>query len=160
MAIRWKSKTPWREKLRRGEAKLVDTPLKWQKRYGEGKMLVPCPMDVDRTIRRVRKGRLATQSQVRDRLARDAGADATCPLTAGILLRIAAEAAEEDRADGKARLTPWWRIVRDDGGLNPKMPGGVRAQARHLRDEGHVISPARGKKPPRVRDLEGKLARI
>jgi hypothetical protein len=42
--------------------------------------------------------------------------------------------------------------------LNPKFPGGVEAQARLLRAEGHTILPAKGKKPPQVADVEHRLA--
>jgi alkylated DNA nucleotide flippase Atl1 len=43
--------------------------------------------------------------------------------------------AEEDFRAGKARVTPWWRVVRDNGRLFEKMPG----QPEHLEEEGHQI---------------------
>ena len=63
----------------------------------------------------------------------------TCPLMTGIFLRIVAEAAEEDRLLGKCDITPYWRIVGEDGKLNAKFPGGVERQAEHLREEGHAV---------------------
>jgi alkylated DNA nucleotide flippase Atl1 len=71
-------------------------------------------------------------------------------LTTGIFIRIAAEAAEEDARKGKTRITPYWRVVKDDGSLNPKFPGGVKRQAEKLRAEGHRIVPGAGKRLPRV----------
>jgi hypothetical protein len=73
------------------------------------------------------------------------GADVTCPLCTGIFVRIAAETAEEDRAAGKAKLTPYWRVITDKGELNEKFPGGSAAAARKLKEEGHRVA-AKGKK--------------
>ena len=75
----------------------------------------------------------------------------TCPLVTGIFLRIVAEAAEEDARGGKPEITPYWRVVRDDGSLNDRFPGGPSAQARRLEAEGHAVEPAVGKRPARVR---------
>jgi hypothetical protein len=41
-----------------------------------------------------------------------------------------------------------------------KFPGGVKAQAERLQDEGHRIEPGKGKKPPRVREVEKSLVRL
>jgi len=51
-------------------------------------------------------------------------------------------------------------VVKADGGLNEKLPGGVEAQAARLREEGHSIEPGVGKKPPRVKDYEKALQRV
>jgi hypothetical protein len=123
-------------------------------------VLVPTPLLVDGLIRKVRKGKLVTVNQIRKRLAEDFKAEATCPLTTGIFIRIAAETAEEDLREGKKRITPYWRVLKADGSLNPKFPGGVRAQAAHLRKEGHKIVAGKGKKPPKVRDFEGVLCKV
>ena len=110
-----------------------------QKRFGRGKMLIPRPLDVDALIRRVPRGKLVTQGQIRKTLARASGADVSCPITTGIFVRIAAEAAAEDMRAGKSRVTPYWRVIRDDGRLLEKLPGGPAAQADHLAAEGHAI---------------------
>lgn len=102
-------------------------------------MLIPKPLDVDALIRTVPRGKVLTLTGLREKLARAAGADVTCPMVAGMFVRIVAEAAAEDVRDGKPRVTPWWRVVRDDGGLFEKLPGGPTAQAEHLEAEGHVI---------------------
>jgi hypothetical protein len=154
-------KMSWREKLEHDEGlpKIVSTPPKMQKAHGKGRMLIARPLDVDALIRKVRKGRLVTVNQLRAHLAREQEADSTCPMTTGIFIRIVAEVAEEDRAAGKRRVAPYWRVVREHGALNPKYPGGVAAQARRLREEGHRIQAGRGKSPPRVLDFERTLAR-
>ena len=158
MAITWKlakGKT-WKQKLTEehpNHGKVVPVPPGMRKRFGDGAMLIPRPRDVDGLLRKVRKGRLATPAWIRARLAADAGADSACPFTTGIFVRIAAEAAEEDRQAGKKRITPYWRTVREDGSLNEKYPGGVRAQAARLREEGFRIQAGRGKQPPKVKDF-------
>src|SRR5258705_4499335 len=48
---------------------------------GARTMIVPRPLDVEAMMRTVRKGRLLTVGQIRDVLARRAGADVCCPLT-------------------------------------------------------------------------------
>lgn len=160
MAVKWKLKAgrTWREKLEKDQpAKVVKVPAKMQKRFGTGTMLVPRPLDVDALIRKIPKGKLATTSQIGDRLARKSKADCACPMTTGIFIKIAAETAEEDLRNGKKRITPYWRVVKSDGSLNEKFPGGTSAQAKRLRTEGHGISA--GKDKPRVKDFERYLVK-
>ncbi len=134
--------------------KVVERPPKMQKRLGSGTLLLPSPREVDAVIRSVCEGSVITVSRIREKLALKHGADATCPLVTGIFVWIAAEAAEEAAAAGKTKITPYWRVVKDDGSLNPKFPGGVERQAERLRDEGHRIVVGKGKKPPRVAVVE------
>ena len=160
MSGKFKSRTSWRQKLENhpeGLPKVVKGPAKWEKRFGGRRVLVPTPLLVDGLIRKVRKGRLVTVAQIREKLAKDFKADSTCPLTTGIFIRISAEAAEEDLREGKKRITPYWRVIKKDGSLNPKLPGGAKAQAAHLRAEGHKIAAAKGKRPPKVKDFEKAL---
>ena len=81
-------------------------------------------------------------------------------MCAGIFASIAARAAEEDIAAGKADVTPYWRTLREGGKLNEKFPGGAAAQAERLMAEGFDIEPGRGKQPPRVRDFQRYLVEI
>ena len=155
-----RSKKSWREKLENppaGLPKVVDGPAKWEKRFGGRRVLVPTPLLVDGLMRKVPKGKLITVKQIRERLAADYKAESTCPLTTGIFIRISGETAEEDLQAGRKRITPYWRVVKTNGSLNPKFPGGVRAQASRLRKEGHKIAAARGKRAPRVADFEKYL---
>ena len=75
----------------------------------------------------------------------------------GILMRIVAETAEEDLREGREEITPYWRVIKPDGSLNEKFPGGVEAQAVHLREEEHIIELGKGKKAPRVKEFEKSL---
>lgn len=154
-----RSRTSWRAKLERfQEPQVVPVPEKMQKRFGPGTMLIPRPLDVDALIRQVPKGRLITQSRIREVLASSCGADVTCPITTGIFVRISAECAEEELAAGTKRVAPYWRVVRDDGSLIEKFPGGPERQAERLRAEGHDVMETRNKW--RVRLPEGILADI
>ncbi len=157
MGSKFKSAARWRQKLEHPNTplpKLTSIPPLWQKRMGKGTLVIAHPLDVDAQIRRVRQGRLLTQTQLRARLAGKYNADQACPLTTGIFVRIAAEAAEEDRRAGKKSITPYWRVIRDDGKLNEKLPGGAAGQARRLRAEGFAIERGKGKRPPRVRNFQ------
>ena len=161
MAPNFTSRTSWREKLERADhSKIVEIPAAMARQLGPGTMLIPKPLDVDALIRKTKKGKLVTVSEIRSRLARDNKVDVACPLTTGIFIRIAAEAAEEDLRNGKKRVTPYWRVIRDDGSLNEKFPGGVKAQSRRLKEEGHSLAPGKGKKPPKVKNFETLLARL
>ena len=160
----WKPKAgvTWRDKLERehpSHGRIVE-PSPSQARAGIRRVLIPRPLDVDAIVRRVRKGKLITMEQLREELARRAGADASCPMTTGIFMRIVAEAAEEDRANGRKRIAPYWRVIRNNGGLNEKFPGAAASQAKHLRAEGMSILPAKGKQPPKVKDFDRRLIKL
>ncbi len=114
--------------------------------YPPGKMLVSTPLEIDAYVRRIPEGRVLTLGALRAALAKDHQADYTCPITTGMFLRVVAEAAEEERASGVAgkaggkTLAPYWRVVRDDGSLIDKLPGGDAAQAKLLEREGvHIM---------------------
>jgi len=163
MTRKFKTRKSWREKLEnppKGLPKVVNGPPKWEKRFGGRRVLVPTPLLVDELIRKVPKRKLVTVKQIRERLAKDFEAESTCPLTTGIHIRIIAEVAEEDLKMGKNRITPYWRVIKTDGSLNSKFPGGVKTQAARLKEEGHNILPGKGKKPPKVKDFEKHLAEL
>ena len=88
-------------------------------------------------MRGVPEGEVTTAGRIREFLAQKHMAAVTCPLTTGIFIRIAAEAAEEDRALGRTPITPYWRVVKEDGSLYDKFPGGVAKQRERLKAEGH-----------------------
>jgi alkylated DNA nucleotide flippase Atl1 len=109
-----------------------------------GRMLVASPLELQRIVARVPAGRVLTTGALRAALATRFSADYTCPLTTGIFLRVIAEAAEEELAFGKACALPWWRVVRDDGALIDRLPGGVAEQAKRLTADGVAVARLRG----------------
>ncbi|MGD0795907.1 MAG: hypothetical protein ABR958_10080 [Dehalococcoidales bacterium] len=73
---------------------------------------------------------------------------------------MAARAAVEDALKGNNEITPYWRTLKSKGELNEKYPGGVEAQARRLKAEGHEIEPDRAGRPKRVKGWESKLVKV
>ena len=157
-----KTRKTWREKLAddKGLPKVEEITDKMSKRWGTGTVVIPAPKEVDEIMKQVPRGELITINQIRAVLAQKHGATIGCPLTTGIFANIAARAAEEAAAEGKKNITPYWRTLKTGGQLNEKYPGGVDAQASHLREEGHTIEPGKGKKPPEVKDFEKALVEV
>jgi alkylated DNA nucleotide flippase Atl1 len=115
------------------------------KQWGPGTIVIATATEVDTIMRSVPKGKLITINQIRDVVAQRHGATIGCPITTGIHARIAAGAAGEDEADGKKRVTPYWRTLKVGGELNEKYPGGLNGQRARLRAEGHHVV-TRGKR--------------
>lgn len=107
-------------------------------------MLIPTPLLVAEEIRKTKRGKLVTVSEIRARLAKRFKTQETCPLVTGIFVNIVAGAAEEAIARGKRPTAPWWRVVDDQGHLLVKAPPGVVVQAERLAAEG-VIATATGR---------------
>ena len=135
-----RSRTPWSTKLRPEMKPKVTTDPK-----GRGQMLLPTPGLVAEEISTIPFGHLLTVSELRLRLARRFAADLTCPLMTGIFYNLVAGAAEEQLEEAQPALAPYWRVIRDDGSLSPKTPGGPDLQAQRLREEGHSIDQVRAR---------------
>jgi len=157
-----KARKSWREKLAdsKGLPKVEKITDKMSKRWGTGTFVIPAPIEVDEIMKQVPEGKLITIAQIRKLLAKKHGTSISCPLTTGIFAWVAAHAAEEAAAEGEKNITPYWRTLKSGGELNIKYPGGAEAQAAHLREEGHTIEPGKGKKPPKVKDIENALQRL
>ncbi len=154
-----KARKTWQEKLADDKdfPRVIEITDKMSKRWGTGTLVIPAPREVDGIMKKVPRGKLITINQIREIVARKHGATIGCPITTGIFAMIAARAAEEAAAEGKRDITPYWRTLKSKGELNEKYPGGIAAQAAHLRKEGHTIEPGRGKKPRKVKDFEKAL---
>jgi alkylated DNA nucleotide flippase Atl1 len=122
-----------------------------------GSMVISTPAEVDEVIRRIPKGKLATINSLRDVLAKRHGTDIACPVTTGIFANISMQASAEEEIMGAKRTAPWWRVLKSDGKLNEKAPGGVEEHKRRLAAEGFAFETA-GKKGWRVVEFETKLA--
>lgn len=130
------------------------TDQKSIEKYGGSRMYFAPPIDYDRVMRQIPFGKVITVGEIREYFARKSGADFTEPVTAGIFVSIAAWASYQ-RAEDK---TPYWRTLKANGELNPKYPGGVKAQREKLEAEGHTII-QKGRKNIRyyVKDYEEAL---
>jgi alkylated DNA nucleotide flippase Atl1 len=131
----------FREKLAddRDLPRIEPIPPGMATQWGTGTIVIPAPSEVNAIMRGVPKGRLITINQIRDIVAHRHGATIGCPITTGILARIAAGAAGEEEAEGKKRVTPYWRTLKGRGELNAKYPGGLTRQRTRLRAEGHTV---------------------
>jgi alkylated DNA nucleotide flippase Atl1 len=134
--------------------------------YPPGRMLISSPAEIQALVAGIPAGQVATLSSLRSTLSERHGADYTCPMTTGIFLRIVAEATLEaqalnDSPDADATgpvslsTTPWWRVVRDDGSLLDKLPGGVEGHRQRLVAEGIPVGGT--PKKLRVLGLDGLL---
>ena len=110
-----------------------------------GAMVVSSPAEVDALIRQIEPGEVVTLDDLRQALARRHKVAVACPVSTAIFANMSARAAEERRARGvpQDELTPWWRVLKKGGFLNPKLPGGVERQAVLLAAEGVRASPLR-----------------
>jgi hypothetical protein len=135
-----KSKS-WKEKLldSKGFPKVEKLDGKMREQWGEGTLVIPAPIEVDEIMKKVPKGKLITINEIRQQLAKKHQATMGCPFTTGIFAWIAAYAAEEDKAVGMKRITPYWRTLKTGGVLNEKYPGGVSHLKKLLEAEGHRV---------------------
>jgi 6-O-methylguanine DNA methyltransferase, DNA binding domain len=150
----------WREKLADDKdlPKVGKIEGKLSTRWGRGTMVIPAPREVDALMRRVPRGKLVTIAELRAALAKAHKATIACPITTGIFAWIAAHAAEESLAEGKTRVTPYWRTLKTGGELNPKYPGGLAQLRKCLEAEGHQVV-TKGKRAF-VADYEKRLVKV
>ncbi len=150
----------WSEKLKDSKdlPRVERITEKMSKRWGEGTVVIPAPMEVNEMMRRVPEGKLITINEIRKALAKKHNATIGCPMTTGIFAWIVANAAEEQRQKGEKDITPYWRTLKTGGVINPKYPGGVEGQNRLLEKEGHTV--VRKGKRCIVVDYEKSLAKL
>jgi hypothetical protein len=150
----------WRQKLEKetpGYPKTVEIPLRMARTLGEGNMIILTPKIVDTYIKTIPKGSLATINSMRIHFAQQYRTATTCPITTGIFTWISAGAAEEDLSAGKKNITPYWRVLKEGGKLNPKYPGGVKQQAGNLQKEGFEILKGKTENNWRVKNFENYI---
>lgn len=127
------------------------------KKYGGTKMFLAPPIDYDKLMKQVPKGKLITIAQIRAFLAKKNDADFTDPMTAGIFVNIAAWASYQRNED----ITPYWRTLKSDGELNVKYPEAIELQKRLLEEEGHtIITKGRTNIRYYVKDFENSLIKL
>ncbi|MGZ3846439.1 MAG: hypothetical protein ACXVLT_00710 [Flavisolibacter sp.] len=101
-------------------------------------MLIPTPKIVDAYIRQIPKGKEANSERIRKDLAAEFHAEVTCPLTTGIFIRIAAEAAYEEYEKGKplSKITPFWRVISEKSPTAKKLSFGTKLLKEQRKKEG------------------------
>ncbi|HKZ94973.1 MAG TPA: hypothetical protein VJ249_10415 [Candidatus Bathyarchaeia archaeon] len=135
------TKKSWAEKLHDSKdlPKVEKITDKMSKRWGAGTVVIPAPIEVDKLMRQVPKGKITTINEIRVALAKKHKASIGCPITTGIFAWVAANAAEEQKQKGEKSVLPYWRTLRAGGVINEKYPGGALAQRKLLESEGHKV---------------------
>ncbi|WP_406684063.1 hypothetical protein N1F78_15425 [Seonamhaeicola sp. MEBiC1930] len=133
------AKKTWTEKrdtkkefiLKTIDKKFADIP-------GGSKMPITTPLIIDDYVKCIPFGKTGDMSTMRNDLAIEYGADKTCPVTSGIFLRIASEAAYEEIITGKSimEVTPFWLIVEPSSKLAKKLQCGVEFIEAQRQNEG------------------------
>jgi hypothetical protein len=132
-------KKSWQERLTKSkppEVKLLDFDFAGLKRGMS--MLVSSPQEVAEYIRSIPMGETRSIEQLRADLAAKHQADATCPASTPIFLRVVSEAAFEDLYTGRnpEAVVPFWRVVEPGSRLAQKLTCGddfLRAQRERER---------------------------
>ena len=99
------------------------------KKYGGSRMYFAPPMDYDRVMKRVPRGKVITVGEIREYFAKLNGADFTEPITAGIFVSIAAWASYQRTEDE----TPWWRTLKATASSIPNTPAAWKPRRKSWR---------------------------
>ena len=132
------------------EDKIEVIPKTMEKFFGcSGKMVKPSTDTVKEVVRKIRKGKLATLEQLREKIASDFGVETACPASTTKALQVLSK---------ESRPVCYWRIVKKKGELISKFPEGVEGHASLLEKEGFEID--FGKKNPVVVGYDKKLIKL
>jgi hypothetical protein len=86
-------------------------------------MLMPSADAVATQILAVPPGEVRSLAELRDRLAAQYGAEATCPVTTQRMIKVVAAKSVADHQAGR-KAVPFWRVVDPDKPNGQKLPGG------------------------------------
>ena len=86
-------------------------------------LYVANPKIVDQYVRAIPAGQTRSIVQMREDLARSRDADATCPVSTAIFLRISAQAAIDEMEGGRSKgdVSPFWRVLRASDRITSKL---------------------------------------
>lgn len=107
----------WRKRLNaRKQSKLVTLDKPFAGIPAGAKLFIATPEIVAQYLAEIPYGEVRTIERLRNELARRHRADATCPVTTAIFLRVACEAAWDELEAGAPieQVVPFWRAVAPD----------------------------------------------
>lgn len=133
------AKKTWAQKYETTNKEVVETIERAYAGMPAGsKMLISTPAKIEAAIRAIPRGRSIPIPELRARLALDANAELTCPLTTSIFIRIAAEKNWDEHESGKPldELMPVWRVVGPKDAMANKLRCGAEFLADMRKDEG------------------------
>jgi hypothetical protein len=104
-------------------------------------MLISSPLDIAAYVSRIPHGETRTMVRMRSDMSKKADADAMCPVTASIFLKVVAEAALVDIAKGEdmGTVPPFWRIIEPTSKLAEKLSCGRDGIEHLLRLDGYTV---------------------
>jgi hypothetical protein len=117
---------------------------------GAGKMLLPGPATVAAQIENVPPRKLITTNLLCQKLTQQFNVRGTCPVTTQKALQAIAHDPSNEVA--------YWRVVKANGELMTRFPGGAEGQAELLRKEGFTLD--RKGKVPKVANFRENLVRV
>ncbi len=103
-------------------------------------LLISSPAEIATYLSAIPPGETRTVARLRSDLARKAGADAMCPVTTAIFLRVVAEVSIGDMQAGKpmAEVAPFWRVVTPESKIAAKLSCGPDGVAHYVERERSV----------------------
>ena len=129
----------WTEKLNApAQATVKPAPISIAGMRAGEMMLVPTPHQIEAFIRAIPAGRASDVRAMRKALAKQNGAEVTCPITTGFHVRTVAEAACEMLARGAqlAEIAPFWRLLDDRSPTTGRLSCGRAFVAEQRAKEG------------------------
>jgi hypothetical protein len=136
MKPRKKKATDWYKRFNEArEPHLVTLPADFAGVKAGSTMLISSPAEIASYLSAIPRGESRTVARMRSDLAKRAQADAMCPVTASIFLKVVAEVSIRDCEGGKSidEIAPFWRVVTPDSKIAAKLscgPDGVEHFAR------------------------------
>jgi hypothetical protein len=117
---------------------------------GAGKMLLPGPATVAALIKKVPARKLITTTLICQKLTQQFNVRGTCPVTTQKALQTVAHDSTNEVA--------YWRVIKANGGLITRFPGGAEGQAARLRNEGFTVD--KKGKVQKVKNFRERLASL
>ena len=114
-----------------------------------GAMVKPSSDTVKALVRNIRKGKIVTLEQLREKIAKDFQVNTACPASTSKALQTLSK---------EVKPVCYWRVVKKKGELFPKFPNGAQGHAALLEKEGFEIDFS--KKNPVVVGYENKLSKF
>ena len=114
-----------REKhARRKEAKKIQLEYDFGGAKADQMMFLATPQIGNAYIREIPRGETRSIVAMRNQLARRCGSDSTYPVSTSFFIRILAEAALEDLAEGKAlsEVAPFLRVLSSNDKVSKRLP--------------------------------------
>jgi hypothetical protein len=98
-------------------------------------MLISSPAQIASYLYAIPRGETRTIARMRSDLAKRSKAEAMCPVTTSIFLKVVAEVALRDLAEGKAldSVAPFWRIIEPKSKLAAKLSCGPDGVEHYMR---------------------------